>query len=329
MKRLFLILFFVVISSSAFAQEYSEPNYPEIKAIVTEILKQYPAEEHYFLGIGRGPTPIIAFIQLMGISAENIPLSHFGYFPIDNEWGKVAPAPVEVKGSLMFKRIFEHFESYIPSAKDIGSKKLVIIDFSYTGLSIVSVHSFLKVFLEQKRSGIRLGMVTLQSGAGLLHLSDKYDYYMSRKGLVIDLGDYPGLDYAMSNSLYDEYSEFGFYNLLKPNPKGLVRRTSAYQAYKSLIWADLAIDVHLEGLPLAAVEERRSGEISIPIYKSSRAEVEDSIAKRTHPSPEPTPEMRGKKEVVEQYRIVLPRNGKTKKVRDINPPPGPRPPRVK
>ena len=40
--------------------------YRDLSAAARELLRRYPADRHYFIGLGRDPAPIIAFLQNLG-----------------------------------------------------------------------------------------------------------------------------------------------------------------------------------------------------------------------------------------------------------------------
>jgi hypothetical protein len=55
----------------------SAQQYNDISAAAMHLLKKYPADRHYFVGLGRDPAPIIAFLQNLGGKrlAVNFPAS--------------------------------------------------------------------------------------------------------------------------------------------------------------------------------------------------------------------------------------------------------------
>jgi hypothetical protein len=47
-------------------QHVDHLQYRDLRAATYHLLKEYPADRHYFIGIGRDPAPIIAFLQNLG-----------------------------------------------------------------------------------------------------------------------------------------------------------------------------------------------------------------------------------------------------------------------
>src|SRR5262245_36971326 len=53
----------------------NELEYKDLKNGVQEVLKRYPPDKHFFVGMGRDPSPVIAFLQNLGEKrlAVNLP----------------------------------------------------------------------------------------------------------------------------------------------------------------------------------------------------------------------------------------------------------------
>jgi hypothetical protein len=47
-------------------QHLDEKQYTDLSAATQHLLRKYPADAHYFIGLGRDPAPIIAFLQNLG-----------------------------------------------------------------------------------------------------------------------------------------------------------------------------------------------------------------------------------------------------------------------
>jgi hypothetical protein len=95
-------------------------QYKDIKAATLELLRRYPADKHYFIGLGRDPAPVIAMLQNLGEKqlAVNFPAS-------SNEAGKDTP---EV--------LAQYVRKLIPKRALTSGKTIVFVDATSTGRAL-------------------------------------------------------------------------------------------------------------------------------------------------------------------------------------------------
>ena len=139
----------LALNSSAFAITLDQAEYEEIKQIALGIRSSYPPEQFLVVGVGRSPTPITTFLEILHPgSTATFPISNFK-FRLKNDPTRVslfngqnrALTPAEET------KLFRHFDRYFPSTKLLAGRRLVLVDFTYTGDSLLSVAEYLQKYL--------------------------------------------------------------------------------------------------------------------------------------------------------------------------------------
>lgn len=103
-------------------------DFDQVQTVAEAVMAQYPPDQYHYIGLGKSPTPIIAFVQAYGetadmdISASNLPLSKFSH-KID----RMSPAEEADAGPALDReqnvRLQAHFERFVPLASDLKGKK--------------------------------------------------------------------------------------------------------------------------------------------------------------------------------------------------------------
>ena len=117
-----------------------ENNYEEIRLLAYRLLSEFPPPRHLYVGVGRSPTPLIAFLQAIDRKvAINFPLSAFRYTEeqIDMDEENV--------------RIFyKHFENFFGPYRGKG-KVIVFIDYFLSGATLFSVQKYYQNFRKKNK----------------------------------------------------------------------------------------------------------------------------------------------------------------------------------
>jgi hypothetical protein len=95
-------------------------QYKDIKAATLTLLRRFPPNNHYFIGLGRDPAPVIAMLQNLGEKhlAVNFPAS-------SNEAGKDTP---EV--------LAQYVQKLIPAEALTSGKTIVFVDATSSGRAL-------------------------------------------------------------------------------------------------------------------------------------------------------------------------------------------------
>ncbi len=142
----------ILVSTLLFLGSSQPPNAPALKGgeyeairdLSLQMLRKFPEKSHFYVGLGRSPTPIVGFLQAFSaagapIQAMNLPWS------TTRETLKNNPLSPDAEADL-----FKHFERVLPSAERLQGKTLLVMDFSVSGMSLFSAHDYLSKYFKLK-----------------------------------------------------------------------------------------------------------------------------------------------------------------------------------
>ncbi|MFL5813036.1 MAG: hypothetical protein ACJ763_05615 [Bdellovibrionia bacterium] len=132
--------------------EISSRLIEDVKSTVEEIAKLHPPEESYYIGIGGSPTPVIALMQEAGLSAANVPASRSG-----------ALVGVAKNNAQYHENLFRHLDQFIPKPEVLGNRKLVVMDFTYSGASLMNFKDALEYYFKERGLHLPHQFVALRS----------------------------------------------------------------------------------------------------------------------------------------------------------------------
>ncbi len=118
-----------------------ESSYTQIRSLTHSLVTEFPPSKHIYVGVGRSPTPLIAFLQSIDKKAAiNLPLSNFRYGGSDQ---------IEMNRESL-ELIHQHFEKVFSQYKGKG-KTIVFIDYIESGKTLFSVQKYYNQFKKNKR----------------------------------------------------------------------------------------------------------------------------------------------------------------------------------
>lgn len=200
--------------SSTYAKSLdSHQDLFEAKLITENLLKRYPPEQFHFLAIGRSPTLIMAYAStVQDFYMSQLPLSDFTEFSETRQslaGFKVSPMPPK-----NLKLLHEHFDLFIPSQKELAGRKLLVLDYAITGVSLMSAYEYINDYLKERGRPALSGGVALSSDfserARLKETLRKEKFSFLK---TISVKPYSGLNVALETSVYDRYSPYGRYEV--------------------------------------------------------------------------------------------------------------------
>jgi hypothetical protein len=128
---------------------------------VGRIMERFPPEKYHYLGLGKSPTPVIAFLQAYGeridpldpIEASNMPLSKFspvtsGMSSDQRKYVGGGELDAEQRG-----RLWDHFDAFVPHGPDSSGKAILLIDHVQTGKSLFATQKHLQDYLYARYAG--------------------------------------------------------------------------------------------------------------------------------------------------------------------------------
>lgn len=133
-----------------FARNY--PGYEAGKKIGLEIIQRYPPEEYFYVGVGRSPTPVIAFLQeyLPAHSASNLPFG--GVTADDHLW---VFTQKDGRDHIDWEKgwgpnMDHHFKKFLPTPDQLGGRKILLVDYIVNGHSLSLAKRIVEVFLKKE-----------------------------------------------------------------------------------------------------------------------------------------------------------------------------------
>ncbi len=135
-----------------FAKEHAKSWYPGMKEIAEEVVKKYPPSEYVYVGVGRSPAAVTAYLkEAYPGSAVNVPFSR------PNQTNVLTKEELQVRVRALFDRFLKN-EGVLNQGK-----KILLIDYSFHGQSLNLVNQFLNWYLKdqghEELKGYALAMV--------------------------------------------------------------------------------------------------------------------------------------------------------------------------
>jgi hypothetical protein len=200
--RFSLFFFSLLFGALTFATDpidLEKLEYENARDIAFRVLHLYPKEKYTYVGIGRSMTPLVAILK--EINPDNIsvlPLSNMYHRPGKHE-DYDSPLSTEVE-----KRLFEHFERFLPSPTKTQGKEVLFLDFVIGGGSAVATEEYLTKFAKEKRPDIKVKMLIFSPYINPEKISKAEKDYD-----VISTRDYEVLSQRWMFSWFDKRAEFG------------------------------------------------------------------------------------------------------------------------
>jgi len=220
----------------------SESDYRELSNASMALLKRYDPAKHYFVGTGRDPAPIIAFLQNLGGRdlATSFPAS--GGLP---SFGGTQADWLDASAAKMSK----YFRKLIPSHVPKSGRNLVLLDVTNSGKTPYTLAPAVKKWLKSQGSSSKVVKLAFTS----------FPNEMPRGVKAIDTAPFPRVDDYMHFPYEGVVNEFPQHSIdsrrlrdLKPRRKYAKYRKAVLRRMKR----DRTLDKFLRklkgtvGLPL-------------------------------------------------------------------------------
>jgi hypothetical protein len=123
-------------------------EYEELKKLAFDLLATIPDDQSFYLGIGRTPTPLIAFLRcyLGKESVGQMPLSGFRH----NYPGENYSLLREPLSETQLEILKEHLKKFLPSQLITDDFSLIVIDFVDSGASLAAITQHIRKYLQDQ-----------------------------------------------------------------------------------------------------------------------------------------------------------------------------------
>ena len=253
-----MIVLLAITSSNSLTERSSLPKLTislkeveDIERIAKQILKKYPPEQYFYIGIGRSPAALMAFFEDENIMYANVPLSDFRYRlkkdVVNKEKGKKSKT-YRPLNEYQKEMLFRHFDNYLPRSESIlAQKKLLIIDYASSGKSQIAAHEHIKKYYEQYNDvDVTVEMATIYADQSSVYkVLKRYSKHLEKlnKGASNCVHH---ISYSANTDLflqhldqqkYDDFSEYGSMKLkdLLKDPPELGDKRKREEGYKKLL----------------------------------------------------------------------------------------------
>ncbi len=213
----------------------AQSDYSEVKTITYAIMARYPPAQYLYVGVGRSPTPLIAFMKavLGEEAAVNVPLTTMRAI----RGGPYDLARIERKLDI-------HFDQFLPEASELRGKKVLVIDFALTGRSLEETVAEIRRYF--RHDGVTV------NGFGLVYANEEDPATKRLRNLQIDhlqlsrrLGD------RLFERAYSTYAEFDRFPVLDsvqgPYEKPQANGSGNFQKLKEAFLKKAQADGELRG----------------------------------------------------------------------------------
>lgn len=185
--------------------KYVRLIYSETEATGRLILEHYNPSEYYFINVGSGPMPIATYLKnLPEVSGTNLPLSGFADQVYDNRvWILNGTGD---NHSISLERYLEilkdHFTRFIPEKLWTGKKKILIIDTTETGTTIVNAYNRISEYVNSINPAIEV------KALALLHPEASANKLIGNSGSISDIRLRGDLGDLISDRAFQNFAEF-------------------------------------------------------------------------------------------------------------------------
>jgi hypothetical protein len=130
------------------------------EALAKEILRRFPPREYFYIGLGRSPTPVIAYLSQLNRETAllegldriviNLPLS--GFRPmLRSLFSRANPHKLEAALSkTQLSELHRHFDRFLPKISQLGLRKVLLIDYTQTARALIAAAEHLQEYFNSK-----------------------------------------------------------------------------------------------------------------------------------------------------------------------------------
>lgn len=198
--------------------QITELEYRLLESVAEKILKDFPPAKYYYVGVGRSPSALIAYLEAIAPGTS-------GHLPVSKaKWANsigVTPERVTL--------IRNHFLRFLPPETQLGGRKILLIDYTESGLGLKWTKDFINKFVLPQSIAESFAIVWEEHDHQYLDVSGKFVFKDEKL-----LENFAGQKYdefaAYGSAVVSISSEIEKLPGLTPNPKYGLLVTAVRQA---------------------------------------------------------------------------------------------------
>lgn len=120
----------------------------QIRDVADEILKRFPPQEYAYVGVGRSPSALMAFMKALGLEQIfNVPLTGVRGANVLSEEDR--------------ELLFQHFDLFAPNSRRSHLRKVVLIDYVQSGKSALRALELFKNYYSNQHEKFEVTMFNM------------------------------------------------------------------------------------------------------------------------------------------------------------------------
>jgi hypothetical protein len=160
---------------------FGDKSYDGVRRAALDLMRTFSPEQHFFLGVGRSPVRVIAFLKTLSEQGE-----------ASMEEGTTLAASLPASGikdgipDRHLPEVYRHFDRFLPEDVQRGERAVVLIDTVSSGASVNVIATALESYFAQK--GVSGKVIRSGFGTEKLRGFKVFDYYQYPSAVATDGG---------------------------------------------------------------------------------------------------------------------------------------------
>ncbi len=219
-------------------QFFDHNEFQILNEITRHIVKKYPLSDYEYLAIGRSPTPLVALIESqLGQEIRQLPISAFRSHKNKNIVTMSAGMYFQFQNKLIdgvWKKLFYHFTRFLPHPQKLKSKKILLIDFVFTGVSILAVKSYIEKYYEQINRPQKIEIFGLTSSNSVINSG------FAKEMEIWQLPENSSLAFRFEKQMFEDYAKIDRFDIYQSS-NYTIKESESYEKFKSSVNLQLNI----------------------------------------------------------------------------------------
>jgi hypothetical protein len=214
-------------------------QYQQIRDASIALMTKFPPKEYFYVGVGRSPAPIIAFLENLAVRGDDVAIN----FPAS---GVRSHDPMQHKDAY-----YAYFDALLPRSVIKGQRKILLIDRAgvYSqgpngragGSSLVKVRQVLQAYLKDRSSS-----ASVEAMAYAPYPLQSADVHRIDTAPFREVEAFGSQLHGALGVAYDEIARHPE-NDITQSAIGQLQRNPAYDTYRAKTWERMQADPTLGG----------------------------------------------------------------------------------